>query len=86
MLRFYLDNLEDDRPPRTRYFDVHDDDKVELLIRGRKCDAKVGAEMEDKMSTEMSAGMKEGMNSKMGIDIAVVLMLEFTWILMMIMT
>lgn len=45
--------------------------------------------MENKMSaemgTEMSAGMKEGMNSKMGIDTDVVLMLEFTWILMMIM-
>lgn len=43
--------------------------------------AKIGAEMKDKMS----AGMKEGMNSKMGIDTDVVLMLEFTWILMMIM-
>jgi hypothetical protein len=33
----------------------------------------------------MSVGMKEGMNFKMSIDTDVMLMLEFTWILMMIM-
>lgn len=33
----------------------------------------------------MSVGMKEGMNSKMSTDTDVMLMLEFTWILMMIM-
>ena len=51
-----------------------------MLFRSDKISAKISTEM----SAKMGAGMREGMNSKMGIDIDVVLMLEFTWILMMI--
>ena len=46
---------------------------------------KISAKMSTKISAKMGARMKEGMNSKMGIDTDVVLLIEFTWILIMIM-
>lgn len=61
MSRCYLDNPQNNRPPKTKYFDAHDDDvdKVVCLLGEESSNLDVGGDGEKNLN----------MGAKMGIEI-----------------